>query len=88
MTMKLNMAHQKQSVHGKNGVKAMNIVGMSGNGVTTWQNQLNLILTTLNLITMNNTEELERLFEEKFGEGSLEFAIEQGFDKDELLNNI
>ena len=25
--------------------------------------------------------------EEKFGEGSLEFAIEQGFDKDELLNN-
>ena len=37
---------------------------------------------------MNNIEELERLFEEKFGEGSLEFAIEQCFDKDELLNNI
>ena len=30
---------------------------------------------------MNNTEELERLFEEKFGEGSLEFAIELGFLK-------
>ena len=37
---------------------------------------------------MDNKEELERLFEEKFGEGSLKFAIEQGFDKDELLNNI
>ncbi len=37
---------------------------------------------------MNEMEELERLFEEKFGEGSLEFAIEQGFDKEELLNNI
>ena len=37
---------------------------------------------------MNNTEELERLFEEKFGEGSLKFAIEQGLDRDELLNNI
>ena len=37
---------------------------------------------------MDNKEELERLFEENFGEGSLEFAIEQGFDKDELLNNI
>ena len=37
---------------------------------------------------MDNKEELERLFEEKFGEGALEFAIEQGFDKEELLNNI
>ena len=37
---------------------------------------------------MSNIKKLERLFEEKFGEGSLEFAIEQGFDKEELLNNI
>ncbi len=37
---------------------------------------------------MSNIEELEKLFEEKFGEGSLQFAIEQGFDKEELLNNI
>ena len=35
-----------------------------------------------------NNKQLEKLFEEKFGEGSLEFAIKQGFDKEELLNNI
>ena len=35
-----------------------------------------------------NNKQLEQLFEEKFGEGSLEFAIEQCFDKEELLNNI
>ncbi len=35
-----------------------------------------------------NNKQLEKLFEEKFGEGSLEFAIEQGFDKEELLNSI
>jgi hypothetical protein len=29
--MKLNMAHQIQSLHGKNGVKAMTIARMSGN---------------------------------------------------------
>ena len=37
---------------------------------------------------MSRMEELEQLFEEKFGEGSLQFAIQQGFDKEELLNNI
>jgi len=30
----------------------------------------------------------EQLFEEKFGEGSQELAIEQGFDKEEIINNI
>jgi hypothetical protein len=72
----------------KNGVTAMSIVKTSGNGVKMSLNQLILIQITLNLITMNKTKELEQLFEEKFGEGSLEFAIEQGFDKEELLNNI
>ena len=61
----------------------MSIARMSGNGDKMQLNQLTLIL-----ITMNKTKELEQLFEEKFGEGSLEFAIEQGFDKEELLNNI
>ena len=37
---------------------------------------------------MNKTKELEPLFEEKFGEGSLELAIEQGFDKEELLKSL
>jgi len=37
---------------------------------------------------MNKTKELEQLFEEKFGEGSLELAIEQGFDKEELLKSL
>ena len=64
----------------------MSFVRMSGNGDKMWLNQLNMEYKTKK--NMDNTEELERLFEEKFGEGSLEFAIEQGFDKNELLNNI
>jgi len=35
-----------------------------------------------------NNNKLEKLFKEKFGEGSLDFAIEQGFDKEELLKSI
>ena len=35
-----------------------------------------------------NNIKLEKLFKEKFGEQSLDLAIEQGFDKKELLKSL
>jgi hypothetical protein len=35
-----------------------------------------------------NNKKLEQLFKEKYGDEALELAIELGFDKEELLNNI
>ena len=35
-----------------------------------------------------NNIKLEKLFKEKYGEGSLDLAIEQGFDKEELLKSL
>ena len=67
----------------------MSTARKSGNGDKMSLNQLILTQITLNLITMStNNIKLEKLFKEKFGEGSLDFAIEQGFDKEELLKSI
>ena len=57
----------------------MSFAKVSGNGDKMQQNQYSMEY---------NNKKLEQLFKEKYGDEALELAIELGFDKEELLNNI